>query len=280
MRTQLHIGEIARLLAITPKTIRHYQKLGLLGESGRSVSGYRLFGAKDLLRLQQVRRLQAYGLSLKQIKEILGTAQYEHSLREVLQSLDTTLAQQIQELESRRTNIRNLLAEENLEFPAHSPTLDLIKETFGERLRDISPQVWKQEARVNALLDGFDWSTQHQEVVQNMLTFFLQQPELYQSLREINEGLAILAQEPENSPLVEVLLEQCAQKEESFRAVFLHLQTYARDIMPLEHPLESVFTELIAGFFSPAQQRFFSGLKHLYFDQEYALPSHEVQDHA
>ena len=40
MRTQLHIGEIAQLLGITPKAIRHYQKVGLLAEPERSEAGY------------------------------------------------------------------------------------------------------------------------------------------------------------------------------------------------------------------------------------------------
>jgi|GEM_PF-1732905 len=52
MRTQLHIGEIAQLLGVTPKAIRHYQKVGLLAEPERTEAGYRLYGAQELLRLQ------------------------------------------------------------------------------------------------------------------------------------------------------------------------------------------------------------------------------------
>lgn len=51
MRTQLHIGEIAQLLGVTPKAIRHYQKVGLLAEPERTEAGYRLYGAQELLRL-------------------------------------------------------------------------------------------------------------------------------------------------------------------------------------------------------------------------------------
>jgi len=43
MKTQLHIGEVAKLLGITPKTIRHYHKVGLLTEPQRTESGYRLY---------------------------------------------------------------------------------------------------------------------------------------------------------------------------------------------------------------------------------------------
>jgi DNA-binding transcriptional MerR regulator len=87
MNTKLHIGEVANLLGITPKTIRHYHKVGLLAEPQRTESGYRLYTAGDLLRLQRIRRLQALGLSLKQIKTLLGEqiAGQERSLREGLQ---------------------------------------------------------------------------------------------------------------------------------------------------------------------------------------------------
>jgi hypothetical protein len=41
LRERLRIGEIARLVGVTTKTVRHYEKVGLLGEPERSGSGYR-----------------------------------------------------------------------------------------------------------------------------------------------------------------------------------------------------------------------------------------------
>jgi DNA-binding transcriptional MerR regulator len=72
MRTLLQIGEIAQLLGVTPKTIRHYEKIGLLARPERTRAGYRLYDAQDLLRLQRIRRLQALGLSLKKIRALPG----------------------------------------------------------------------------------------------------------------------------------------------------------------------------------------------------------------
>src|SRR5437868_1090074 len=118
MSTQLHIGEVAKLLGITPKTIRHYHKVGLLAEPQRTESGYRLYSAGDLLRLQRIRRLQALGLSLKQIKTLLGehVSGQERSLRDVLQSLLTELTAEIQSLEEQRERIATLLKEESIEI--------------------------------------------------------------------------------------------------------------------------------------------------------------------
>lgn len=87
-RTQLHIGEVAQLLGVTPKTIRHYQRIGLLNEPERTRAGYRLYNAQDILHLHRIKRLQSLGLSLKQIKALLGQSSDKRSLREVLQALD------------------------------------------------------------------------------------------------------------------------------------------------------------------------------------------------
>ena len=64
MRERLRIGEAARLVGVTPKTVRHYEKIGLLPAAERSESGYRLYAANDLLRLNRVKRLRSLGLSL------------------------------------------------------------------------------------------------------------------------------------------------------------------------------------------------------------------------
>jgi DNA-binding transcriptional MerR regulator len=59
MREQFHIGEVAALVGVSPKTIRYYHEVGLLAEPPRTGAGYRLYTAQDLLRLQRIRRLRA-----------------------------------------------------------------------------------------------------------------------------------------------------------------------------------------------------------------------------
>ncbi len=71
MRQLLQIGEVAKLIGVSPKTIRYYHEIGLLAEPKRTESGYRLYTAQDLLRLQHIRRLRSPGLPLERIGEIL-----------------------------------------------------------------------------------------------------------------------------------------------------------------------------------------------------------------
>lgn len=68
----LRIGEVAALAGVTIRTLRHYDQIGLLRPSGRTESGYRLYGELDLLRMQQILTLRYLGFSLPQISALLA----------------------------------------------------------------------------------------------------------------------------------------------------------------------------------------------------------------
>lgn len=89
MRERLRIGEVAKLVGVTPKTVRHYEKIGLLPEAERSGSGYRLYSADDLLRLNRAKRLRSLGLTLRQVRSVLGEDDGGLSLRSTLEALRT-----------------------------------------------------------------------------------------------------------------------------------------------------------------------------------------------
>jgi DNA-binding transcriptional MerR regulator len=72
-------SEFAALTGVTVRALHHYDRTGLLKPSGRTAGGYRLYGAKDLARLQQIVTLKFIGLPLKQIKEILDRDSFELS---------------------------------------------------------------------------------------------------------------------------------------------------------------------------------------------------------
>lgn len=70
-RALYQASEFAGRAGITVRTLHHYDRLGLLKPSGRTASGYRLYGERDFARLQQIMTLKFIGLPLKQIKGIL-----------------------------------------------------------------------------------------------------------------------------------------------------------------------------------------------------------------
>ena len=65
------VSEFAEVTGVTVRTLHHYDRMGLLKPSGRTSSGYRLYGSADLARLQQIVALKFIGLPLTQIKDVL-----------------------------------------------------------------------------------------------------------------------------------------------------------------------------------------------------------------
>jgi DNA-binding transcriptional MerR regulator len=53
------------------RALHHYESLGLLTPSHRSAAGHRLYGRRDIERLQQICSLRQLGLSLEEIRECL-----------------------------------------------------------------------------------------------------------------------------------------------------------------------------------------------------------------
>ena len=61
----LRIGDVALRTGLTQRTIRYYEELGLLPPATRTQGDFRLFGERDILRLEKIVRLRdLFGLSL------------------------------------------------------------------------------------------------------------------------------------------------------------------------------------------------------------------------
>lgn len=65
------IGDVARHSGVSARMLRHYDALGLVRPTGRTVGGYREYSAEDLRRIFHVESLRSLGLSLKQIGRAL-----------------------------------------------------------------------------------------------------------------------------------------------------------------------------------------------------------------
>ena len=68
----LGIGQLARRGGVRVDTVRYYERNGLLTARSRLASGYRRYGEVELARLRFIRRAQALGFTLKEIKELLA----------------------------------------------------------------------------------------------------------------------------------------------------------------------------------------------------------------
>jgi DNA-binding transcriptional MerR regulator len=80
----LRIGEVARLVDTTPRTIRYYEEIGLLPESAERDRGrHRLYTQADVERLRELLRLRdLLGVSLEELKELVEAEEARAALRE------------------------------------------------------------------------------------------------------------------------------------------------------------------------------------------------------
>ncbi|MFH5824772.1 heavy metal-responsive transcriptional regulator [Georgenia sp. AZ-5] len=111
----MRIGELASRVAVTPKTIRYYESIGVLPEPGRTPSGYRDYDGSYVDRLTFIRTAQRLGITLDEVKEILafrerGKAPCDY-VRGVLDAQVESIDQRIRELEALRGQLIELAAE-------------------------------------------------------------------------------------------------------------------------------------------------------------------------
>ncbi len=69
---RMFIGDVAKRLGLNPRTIRYYERIGLLPKAVRTESGYRVYNSDTVSRLEFILRAKELGLKLEEIKEIIA----------------------------------------------------------------------------------------------------------------------------------------------------------------------------------------------------------------
>jgi MerR family transcriptional regulator, repressor of the yfmOP operon len=82
--TALRIGEVAQRVGVTPRTIRYYEELGLLGSgTEREKGSHRTYAESDVARLQELIRLRdLLGLTLEELVELTEAEEARAALRD------------------------------------------------------------------------------------------------------------------------------------------------------------------------------------------------------
>jgi len=79
----LRIGEVAERVGVTPRTIRYYEELGLLGGGERAKGAHRLYTDADVARLSELIRLRdLLGLSLDELVTLAEAEEARAALRD------------------------------------------------------------------------------------------------------------------------------------------------------------------------------------------------------
>ena len=155
--TTLGIGEVAKLFGITTKTLRFYETTGLIGPD-RAENGYRQFGPTHIRQIMRIRQLQALGLTLEQIRDILENEVDADRWQLILKTVLADINGQIDSLEARRQRVKSLLDGEKLvdavaAQPIAIPELEDAALFLEEHLPEMGLLSLWQEQTIMAMLD-------------------------------------------------------------------------------------------------------------------------------
>ncbi|OGB21348.1 MAG: hypothetical protein A3I66_04620 [Burkholderiales bacterium RIFCSPLOWO2_02_FULL_57_36] len=98
----MYIGEIARLTDASPKAIRHYESLGLLGRVTRAGS-YRVYSENEVRQIKLIKQAQALGFRLSELRAVLEGHSGEPDWLGLTRQIDlkrTGIREEIQRLRS------------------------------------------------------------------------------------------------------------------------------------------------------------------------------------
>ena len=108
-------GEFARMAHVTIRTIRYYDKKGLLKPSFINESGYRMYSDEDFLKLQKILSLKYLGFSLNEI----GNMTIHDTSADILKSLKMQIGlvhkkmENLEQMEKALQNTTQILEETN-----------------------------------------------------------------------------------------------------------------------------------------------------------------------
>jgi DNA-binding transcriptional MerR regulator len=112
----LTIGQLARYVGVSTKTIRVYHDKGLLPEPDRESSGYRRYTAQDAIELIKIRTLAEAGVPLAKILTLKEAP--DETFRRALTEIDDDLTARIRSLRHTQRRLRELASGHTRLLPA------------------------------------------------------------------------------------------------------------------------------------------------------------------
>ncbi|GGX54183.1 MerR family transcriptional regulator [Streptomyces noursei] len=136
------IGQLARYIGVSTKTIRVYHDKGLFPEPDRDASGYRRYDAKDAIDLIKIRTLAEAGVPLSRIKDLRSATDEE--FQQALREIDDNLTTRICDLQATQGRLRELAVGHLAPLPTEVTThlQCLARWGFTPRWLDLQRDLW------------------------------------------------------------------------------------------------------------------------------------------
>lgn len=111
----LSTGELAKRLAVSVRTIRYYDQIGLVQPAKKEAGGKRYYSDAEILDLEKILLLKSLDLSLEDSRKVLS----EQSLSAVLTAHKALLAEEMERLQLSMDHTQSLLNVLDLEGALH-----------------------------------------------------------------------------------------------------------------------------------------------------------------
>ncbi|MDA1272686.1 MAG: heavy metal-responsive transcriptional regulator [Verrucomicrobia bacterium] len=153
----LKVGELAARAGVGVQTLHYYERLGLLPKPDRTASNYRLYPPASLRQVQFIKKAQALGFTLEEIKEILGLRERGRApcrrvadvARQHLRELDARIAALREFRKSLAAVVPKWERETSRQRACAGEFCDLIEQLT---VREPAPAAGKKPAKKNASL--------------------------------------------------------------------------------------------------------------------------------
>lgn len=105
----VQIGELAKTLGITTRTIRYYEEIGLMGKTVRLGGGTRTYSKDEVIRLKFILKLKTMGISLKEMKDLSDIFDiHENDFTQITPKLIEILDNHIARVDEKMANLSSL----------------------------------------------------------------------------------------------------------------------------------------------------------------------------
>ena len=184
-------GQFAEKATVSIRTLRYYDKVGLLSPSQYTEAGYRLYTDADLLRLQQILALKFLGFSLGEIKRCLqiGPTILQASLslqkammqekRAQLDNIIQAIEETEQLLQANRCNWESIIKViQVIQMGQHNDhwSAKYFTPEQQKTMEELSSKSWTEEARQKFnTLHPNEWTEENQQCVSEQYLFVKQE---------------------------------------------------------------------------------------------------------
>jgi len=241
----LTISQLAAYAGVTVRAVRHYHHVGLMPEPARDGSGYRVYGAADVVLLIRIRTLAEAGVPLARVQLLLDAPHEEFGA--AVAQIDAELRAKIRELQDHRRRIARLAAGDTLAVPTEVVS-------YLDKLRASgAPEAMVEGERDAWILMAARWPERIPEFMVDKLAQ-LDDPRMVRLNRLIGELLEVGMDEARLSEMADLMAEmatEAADRGELDRqnqdlgddAFVALLDSFATDAHPMVERLQELMAE-------------------------------------